>query len=139
MNYKDFHIGNLIELLVAERGIDLPRICNFLKCKETEVLEMYQSKSINTDNLLRWSKLLQYDFFRLYTQHLILFSPKNYDLTKSDELSTVPQFRKNIYTKEIIDFILERIEKGKMTKTQVIEEYKIPKTTLYKWINKYQK
>ena len=87
MNYKDFHIGNLIELLVAERGIDLPRICNFLKCNETDVLEMYQSKSINTDNLLRWSKLLQYDFFRLYTQHLILFSAKNYDSTKSDELS----------------------------------------------------
>ena len=52
--------------------------------------------------------------------------------------SALPQFRKNIYTKEIIDFILERIENGEMTKNQVIEQYGIPKTTLYKWIDKYK-
>ncbi len=139
MDYKNIHIGSLIEVLVTERGIDLPRICNFLKCTETDVAIMYKSKSINTDFLLRWSKLLQYDFFRIYTQHLILFSPKNYENQKNEQSSALPQFRKNIYTREIINFILERIENGTMTKNQVIEEYKIPKTTLFKWINKYQK
>ena len=50
---------------------------------------------------------------------------------------TLPQFRKNIYTKEIIEFILGKIESGEMTKNQVMERYSIPKTTLYKWISKY--
>lgn len=52
--------------------------------------------------------------------------------------SSLPQFRKNIYTKEIIDFILEQIMSEKMTKVEVIAKYRIPKTTLYKWISKYK-
>jgi hypothetical protein len=50
----------------------------------------------------------------------------------------LPQFRKNIYTRELIDFILEKMEKGEMTKAEIIR-YKIPKTTLYKWISKYSR
>ena len=52
--------------------------------------------------------------------------------------SSLPQFRKNIYTKEVIDFILAQISSGAMTKNQVTEVYKIPKTTLYKWIKKHE-
>lgn len=48
-------------------------------------------------------------------------------------------FRKNIYTREVIDFILEMVEKREKTKKQIIEEYNIPKTTLYKWIEKNRK
>lgn len=51
----------------------------------------------------------------------------------------MPHFRKNIYTKEVINFMLEMIETGKKTKSQVISEYNIPKTTLYKWIEKNKK
>ncbi|MDR6514502.1 hypothetical protein J2780_001070 [Chryseobacterium camelliae] len=36
----------------------------------------------------------------------------------------------------MISFILEQIQTGKKTPNQVIQEYKIPKTTLYKWISK---
>ena len=50
----------------------------------------------------------------------------------------LPRFRKNIYTKEVIDFILQRINSKEMTKNEVIERYKIPKTTLYKWIIKHE-
>ncbi|MGG5207674.1 transposase [Chryseobacterium sp. MIQD13] len=101
---------------------------------------MYEEKSIDTDLLLKWSKLLEYDFFRLYSQHMILYSPPNpVNGRKRSEKSVLPQFRKNLYTKEIIDFILELIESETKSKKQVIEEYKIPKTTLYKWISKYKK
>ena len=79
-------------------------------------------------------------FFRIYTQHLILYAPLSAvdEKTKVKKKSSLPQFRKNIYTKEIIDFILEQIETKQKTIKQVIEEYKIPKTTLYKWISKYK-
>ena len=116
----------------------MSRICNFFKCKEKEVTEMYQAKSLDTEILLKWSKLLEYDFFRIYTQHLILYAPPvKQEENENNEKSSLPQFRKNIYTKEIIDFILEQISNGKMTKNEVIERYRIPKTTLYKWISKY--
>ncbi|WP_379970153.1 transposase [Epilithonimonas sp. UC225_85] len=140
MNIKDFHIGSLIRQGVTEREIKESRICNFLKCSEQEIQQMYEAKSLDTEILLRWSKLLEYDFFRIYSQHLILYSPQgntNYNDAQDKKLVSLPQFRKNIYTKEVIDFILERIKEGKMTKTEVINNYKIPKTTLNKWLKKY--
>lgn len=119
-------------MLVTESGIELSRICNFLKCTEEEVEQMYQAKSLNTELLFNWSKLLDYDFFRVYSQHLILYAPSS-----ATKKTSLPQFRINIYTKEVINFILEQVKTGEMTKNQVIERYRIPKTTLYKWISKY--
>lgn len=140
-DFKNIHIGQLIKIKVTEGSIETTRICNFLKCSKSEIYQMYEAHSLDTETLLRWSKLLSYDFFRVYTQHLILFSPPS-SIEKNEsnnQKSELPQFRKNIYTKEVIDFILELIDTGTKTKLQVIDEYKIPKTTLYKWINKYKR
>ena len=74
--------------------------------------------------------------------HLILYAPSsaNERINKKEEQQPIlPRFRKNIYTKEVIDFILEQIQNKEMTKVQIIERYNIPKTTLYKWISKYKK
>ena len=138
MNFKNIHIGQMIEKIVAESGIEISRLCNFMKCEEEEVKQIYLQENLSTDILLKWSKLLEYDFFRIYSQHLILYAPVSADNENTKTQKTnLPQFRKNIYTKEIIDFILEQVSSGEMTKTQVMEKYKIPKTTLYKWISKY--
>jgi len=146
MNFKHIHIGKMIEKRVAESGIEISRICNFMKCTEREIAEMYLRENLPTDIILRWSKLLEYDFFRIYSQHLILYSPpapteKAEGLlysARNDRETNLPQFRKSIYTKELIDFILERIESQEMSKQQVMDRYKIPKTTLFKWISKYK-
>ncbi|TGN27875.1 transposase [Empedobacter tilapiae] len=142
MNFKKIHIGTLIKQLITEKEIDNLRICNFLKCTEKEIDKMYQMKSLDAEILLKWSKLLEYDFFRLYSQHLILYAPlssNNYNVkNENTNQSLLPRFRKNIYTREVIDYILNKIEKGEMKKSEVIERYKIPKTTLYKWISKYK-
>ena len=139
MNFKSIHIGILINQAVTESGIEMSRICNFMKCEEEEVKQIYLQENLSTDILLKWSKLLEYDFFRIYSQHLILYAPVSADNENTKTQKTnLPQFRKNIYTKEIIDFILEQVSSGEMTKTQVMEKYKIPKTTLYKWISKYR-
>ena len=142
LNFKHIHIGQMIKERIAESEMETLRICNFFNCTEDEVIEMYQQENLPTDILLKWSKLLQYDFFRMYTQHLILYAPPSANEKRSkkeDKKQTVPQFRKNIYTKEVIDFIIEQIDTEKMTKKQIIERYNIPKTTLYKWISKYKK
>lgn len=136
MDFKDIHIGKLIEKRIIEMGIEMPRICNFLNVSEHEVNEMLSSKSIDSNCLLRWSKILQYDFFRIYSHHLILYSPKGPNKPTKKDRSLLPVFRKNIYTHEIINFILYLINSGAKTKEDVIDYYKIPKTTLYNWLRK---
>ena len=93
----------------------MSRFCNFFNCTEDEVIEMYQQENLPTDILLKWSKLSEYDFFRVYTQHLILYAPLSAvdEKTKVKKKSSLPQFRKNIYTKEIINFVLEQINTKK--------------------------
>ncbi|MET3539165.1 hypothetical protein ABID34_004266 [Chryseobacterium limigenitum] len=137
---KNINIGQLIKIKWEEMEIPIERTCNFLSCTEKEIDLMFESENLSTEKLLRWSKLLQYDFFRLYSQHLILYAPQG----KADRVdnpslkkTVLPQFRKHIYTKEIIYFIIELINTGAKTKLEVIHDYKIPKTTLYKWLDKY--
>ena len=139
LNFKHIHIGQMIKERIAESRIEMSRICNFLKCSKEEIEKMYTQENLSTDILLKWSKLLDYDFFRIYTQHLILYAPTSAKAENTKKQKPVlPRFRKNIYTKEIINFVLEQINTKEMTKTEVMERYGIPKTTLYKWISKYR-
>ncbi|GAB0157927.1 hypothetical protein CHRYSEOSP005_32220 [Chryseobacterium sp. Alg-005] len=141
LNFKHIHLGNLIKQKVDEIQLDHTRICKFLHCNEIELQQMFSAESLDSDIILKWSKLLEYDLFRIYSQHLILFSPpQKRQLDKRDISwkSSLPVFKKNIYTIEIIEFILEMINTGAKTKAQIIDEYNIPKTTLHRWMVKYQ-
>ena len=137
--FKEIHIGEVLKKRVEECDISVSRIASFFKYTEKEVEEMYTRENIDTYELLRWSKLLKYDFFRLYSQHLVFYSSStNRGFVKNSVSTSLPNFRKNLYTKNMIDFILKKIELGEKTRLQVIEDYGIPKTTLYKWISKYK-
>ncbi|WP_213279793.1 transposase [Chryseobacterium indologenes] len=136
-NLKDIHIGDLLCKRVKEEEVEINRICKFLQKTEKEVTEMYSQKSVGADILLKWCKLLEYDFFRLYSNHLILYAPAS-SPNKRKKQSQLPQFRKNLYTKEIIDFMLELLENKQMTTSEIMNQYRIPKSTLNKWISKYR-
>jgi len=123
MDFKIIHIGSLIKKKIKEKKIDYHRICNFMDADSEDIDQMLASESLDSQILLRWCKLLEYD------------SAAN-EQKRSE--SHLPIFRKNIYTQEIIDFILEEIRSGELTKVQAAEKYRIPKTTLYKWIHKYE-
>lgn len=140
-DFKDIHIGELICKRVEECDIDLSRISNFFKCTDEEIQQMFRDRDMKAETIMKWSKLLGYDFFRIYSQHLILYAPQaNTRLSAANEKETqLPKFRKNIYTIGIINFLIELIETGEKTKLQVVNEYNIPKTTLYKWLDKYGK
>lgn len=137
MNYKKIHIGESIKYIIEERQIDIRRIISVIKCTEEELQIIYKTSSIDTEILLKFCKVCNHDFFRLYSQHIILYAPLS-KYKKTAKVSSQPSFRKNLYTKEIIDFVLEQLKTEKMTKNEVIEKYKIPKTTLYKWLSKYK-
>ncbi|NML68720.1 helix-turn-helix domain-containing protein [Chryseobacterium sp. RP-3-3] len=141
MNFKDINIGLMVSKRVLECDVDITRLCKFFNCSSEDILNMYNSRSLDSEILLKWCKILEYDFFRFYSQNLILYSPASADnkTKKNKENSKMHYFRKNIYTREVIDFMLEMVENGEKTKKQIIEEYNIPKTTLYKWIEKNRK
>ena len=63
MNFKHIHIGEMIEKIVAESGIEISRLCNFMKFTEEEITKTYNEENLPTDVLLKWSKILEYDFF----------------------------------------------------------------------------
>lgn len=103
--------------------MDMSCICNFLNCTKIEVQNMYSCKSLHSEMLLQWSKLLEYDFLRIYSQHLILYSPsssKDSNKVIKNSKKVLAQNKKNIYTIEIIHFILELIKKVKKLKFRSI-------------------
>ncbi|GEN69170.1 transposase [Chryseobacterium rhizosphaerae] len=141
-SFKIIHIGSLIKQCVEEKKIGISRISNFFKCSIKEIDQMYLSESLDSNILLQWCKLTDYDFFRIYSQHLILFSPPaslGKNKISNIKISNLPEFKKSLYTQGIINFILELIESGTKTRKQIIEDYRIPKTTLYTWMKKYKK
>lgn len=137
-NFKTIHIGKLIKEKVDECEISEPRLCDFFHCNYWDIKKVYLQESIETSSLLKWSKVLQYDFFRVYSQHLILYSPLGKSPTPKKAKESIPHIKKNLYTVEMIDFILEKIRNGEKTIQEIISEYNIPKTTVYRWIKKYQ-
>ncbi|MBO6212865.1 hypothetical protein SAMN05421738_112103 [Algoriella xinjiangensis] len=136
---KEIHIGSLIKKRVEELNIDIKRIISFFKIySEKDILNQYASSSIQTDDLLKWSKLLEYDFFRIYTQHIILYAPVGkVDSTLSPKSTSLPNYRKNVYTKEIIDYVLDLYTKENKKIQEISDEYNIPKNTIHNWIKKY--
>ncbi|CAA7196522.1 transposase [Chryseobacterium potabilaquae] len=140
-NFKTFHLGNLVQQGVLEKGLEMSHVCSFFSSTQDEIISMYEAETLDSEVLLKWSLLLQYDFFRIYSEHLILYAPKaSADKNKGGNLKSVQasQFRKNIYTKGIIDFVLEIMETGEKEAVEIIKEYGIPKSTLNKWKDKYK-
>lgn len=140
-NFKHIHMGKLINQYMQKCGVEIERAVAFLKVEEEEVEYMYTQKSLDCEVLLRWSKLLKYDFFRIYSQHLILYSPQ--DTNKSNRKKKIntglPLFKKNIYTQEVIFYLVDLVESGKKTYKQIQDEYNIPSTTIFRWRDKYAK
>lgn len=139
-NFKNIHIGQLICNLVSVRDIDEKRIVNFFNDEFLNLEEVYASKSLDSDQLLKWSKLLGYDLFRVYSQHLLLYSAVGTSTSNNVANKTtdkIPSFKKNIYTTEIIEFIISLLVNNEKSVSEIISDYKIPKTTLYRWIKKY--
>ena len=64
------HIGQLIRQKLEEQGKTTSWLARELAYCRTNVYKIYNKKSIDTDLLLRISRLLQYDFFALYSHEI---------------------------------------------------------------------
>lgn len=45
-------------------------------------------------------------------------------------------FRKNLYSSDIVNWLLERIEKEELSVNEIMTKYNIPRTTIYRWIKR---
>lgn len=138
-NIKNIHIGKHIKYVVDEKNIPIERISKFLKVEDEEIINMYEQSSIDSSILLKWCKLLKYDFFRIYISHIQLYSP---DSSTTELVSktgkTINHFKKKIYTESVKSFILDSLERKDFTISEAITKYNIPKTTIYRWMSKRQ-
>lgn len=61
------HIGQLIESRYHERGIKVSFFAKAIGTSERNVYKIFEKTSIDTQQLLRISKVLDYDFFQHYS------------------------------------------------------------------------
>ncbi|MDR0969929.1 MAG: helix-turn-helix domain-containing protein [Lentimicrobiaceae bacterium] len=59
---KGIHIGEAIKLKVQERGIRIAEFANAIHCNRTNIYSLFRRKSIDIDQLILISKVLEYDF-----------------------------------------------------------------------------
>lgn len=136
---RDINIGRIIQLFIHERDISYDSLRVSFGCSKITLNKMLNSKSLDTIVLLKWCKVLRYDFFRLYSSHLMLHHGISNSGVKRKESVSIEgiNIRKNVYTMELIVFLITKVRKGELTSMEVIKKYSIPKTTFYKWLQKY--
>ena len=64
------HIGNLIRDELLRQGRTANWLAQKLCCDRTNVYKLFNRSTIDTELLLRVSRILEYDFFRLYQEAL---------------------------------------------------------------------
>ncbi len=140
IDYKKIHIGSHIKKVAEINELSIIRACTFLKCSHQDILDMYNSSTLDSGVLLRWCKLLDYNFFMFYHTHLQLYKPaaSTAKLVKksTDEHHKAYVMRKNLYSPELIEWLLHKLDKKELSIKEIIENYNIPKTTIYRWKKK---
>jgi len=136
LNLKNIHIGQIIQSKVNELGFKTDRLTKYFDCDEEVINASYNAKSIDTETLLGWSKLLKHDFFRYFVAHLGMYHAIKTNSGNKQSERTVGEFRKNVYTKEIIDFVLKQVRESDLTLAEITQKYNIPKTTIHRWVRK---
>lgn len=64
------HIGKTIEQVLREQGRSVSWFAKQICCERTNVYGIFQRASIDTELLLRISRVLSYDFFEEYRNAL---------------------------------------------------------------------
>ena len=65
------HIGKLIKEKVKEKNKTSVWLAQQMSYSRTNIYKLYDKKSIDTDVLFRISAILDFDFFSLYSEHML--------------------------------------------------------------------
>lgn len=65
----DFHIGQLIKAELARQGRSITWLAAQVNCTRENMYKLFQRPWINTDLLFQIGKALNYDFFKVCSDH----------------------------------------------------------------------
>jgi predicted transcriptional regulator len=138
---RDIHIGDIISKILEIKRINKKDFGQSIDASIFEIKNILKGKSMDTNLLLKCSKVLRYDFFRLYSSHLMLHHGISNSMSNKKEQNNIDgiNIRKNVYTKELILYLISKVRNKEMTTKEVINKFGIPRTTFYKWLQKYPK
>ena len=98
-------IGKLIKKQFDKSELSIEEFAGLIGCNRDNVYDIFRRERINTDQLLKISKVLKYDFFKRYSEQV------------NNEMMTQIHITINIPTKEIEKGnICEYCEKNKNSK-----------------------
>ena len=63
-------IGQLIKEKFHESKLSIEKFADLVGCKRDNVYDIFRRERINTDQLLKISKILQFDFFKKYSEQI---------------------------------------------------------------------
>ena len=66
---REIHIGKLIKAKMKEQGRTNVWLARQLPCSPNHIYKIYNSPSINTEMLVRISKILGYNFFEDFIEN----------------------------------------------------------------------
>lgn len=75
------HIGKCIRKQVEEQGKTSVWLAQELGCHRTNLYKIYDKRTIDTGILLRISRILEFDFFSLYSHELFSHKDKAAKIT----------------------------------------------------------
>lgn len=68
---ETIHIGVLIKQVMTDQGRSPSWLAKQLGCERANIYDIYKRQYIDTDLLLRISRLLSFDFFSVYSDLLL--------------------------------------------------------------------
>ena len=69
MKSNDIDIGKIIQKKIKEDGHSITWVARKMNCDRTNIYKIFQNSHINTLQLLRISKVLNYDFFIHFSEY----------------------------------------------------------------------
>ena len=66
--YFNIQIGKLIKEQFLQSKLSIEEFASLIGCNRDNVYDIFQKERINTDHLLIISKVLRYDFFKIYSE-----------------------------------------------------------------------
>lgn len=111
-----FSLGKLIEEKFQESRLTKTKFAELIHTSRSHLYTIFTRDDINTDQLIRISQVLKYNFFQHFADQFNQYPPRNETVDQGAELNE-QQHRiaaleqENTYLKEINNLLKEKLEK----------------------------
>lgn len=79
------HLGREIHEKVLNSNLTKKQIMTYFRCSDSKVNSMYHSEHMKSDLIMKWSILLDFDFFQFFSSSFIKYKKYNKKYDKKDD------------------------------------------------------